>query len=395
MSTPNPVTAAPLSGNSFGEHIAARLLEFSADTTPWPRRLWDLGGVLALREVFEAGTWLDAQVLSDAAMRWLCRASEKLVVGDDRGLGEQEVRRQLRDVLRADLSEHSRHRRRLSQLIDMVDDGYIGRWADAADSQQSVSPERLSRAVVAHLLDRGYSSGFLHRTFRDLIGQGVTVGDLLAETEKLASATPREFEVFVPFVAIPYSELAESLPEWRNGTMARNWLAEHAPGDSIRQAGAFLYRIRTQDPYAAAGLARELIDRLIARSSYMRRRRSGLQPFERLWVAGLSESLPLRAPARGVDVLSLQRERTLYQIHEHDLIDDALELAAPLNSGSPGPAVAGGWAALESLLYHPGDAADRKDGRAIAATRMAALVACSWPRAELTALSYRHEPGKP
>jgi hypothetical protein len=50
---------------------------------------------------------------------------------------------------------------------------------------------------------------------------------------------------------------------------------------------------------------------------------------------------------------------------------------------------------LETLLYHAGDPADRKDGRAIAAARMAALVTCSWPRAELTALSHAHKPATP
>jgi len=38
---------------------------------------------------------------------------------------------------------------------------------------------------------------------------------------------------------------------------------------------------------------------------------------------------------------------------------------------------------------------DLKEGRTIAATRLAALVTCSWPRAELTALSYRHQPASP
>ena len=32
------------------------------------------------------------------------------------------------------------------------------------------------------------------------------------------------------------------------------------------------------------------------------------------------------------------------------MIDDALELAAPVNRGALGPAVAGAWAAIESLL---------------------------------------------
>lgn len=52
-------------------------------------------------------------------------------------------------------------------------------------------------------------------------------------------------------------------------------------------------------------------------------------------------------------------------------------------------AAAGAWSAIESLLFHPGDG---KEGRAVAADRLAAIVACSWPRAELIALSYRREP---
>lgn len=237
-------------------------------------------------------------------------------MGGDRGLGEREVRRQLREVLHADLSEHSRHRRRLSQLIELIDDGYIKRWAEATDSEQGVSPERLSRAIMSHLLDLGYSQGFLHRTVRNLRAGSGTVGDLLELAHGLASAESRHYEVLVPFAAVPHQEIAQSLPEWRSGPTARDWLTLNAPGETVRQAGAFLYTIKALDPCAAARSAGEMVDRLTARSSYMRRRRSDLQPVGRLRVAGLSEWLPLRSPARGVDVLSLQREGTLYKIHE-------------------------------------------------------------------------------
>ena len=74
-------------------------------------------------------------------------------------------------------------------------------------------------------------------------------------------------------------------------------------------------------------------------------------------------------------------------------IDDALELAAGLNHGPITPAVAGAWAALESLLAISQDS-DESEGHVSAARRAAALVACSWPRAELTALSYRVAAGK-
>lgn len=57
---------------------------------------------------------------------------------------------------------------------------------------------------------------------------------------------------------------------------------------------------------------------------------------------------------------------------------------APLETGAPGAAVAGGWAAIEAVLARP-DANNVE-----AATDMAALVACSLPRAELTPLAYAY-----
>jgi hypothetical protein len=51
---------------------------------------------------------------------------------------------------------------------------------------------------------------------------------------------------------------------------------------------------------------------------------------------------------------------------------------------------------VESLLSHPDDPAEEeRSGKAVAADRLAAIIACSWPRAELTALSHRHEPAQP
>ncbi|XVU23891.1 hypothetical protein ACQPZJ_42705 [Actinoplanes sp. CA-054009] len=71
-------------------------------------------------------------------------------------------------------------------------------------------------------------------------------------------------------------------------------------------------------------------------------------------------------------------------------------MAAPMNRGVLAPAVAGAWAATESLLSHPDDPGEEeRSGKAVAADRLATILACSWPRAELTALAYRHQPGSP
>ena len=395
MANFTPLGSVPLSGHQFGERFMVRLTEFTVREMPWHRRLWSPGTVLTLRELLEAGPWADAQVLSPAAVSWLCNDLARLA-GDDAGIGGQDVRRHLRDTLRADLSEHSRHRRRLRDLICLIDESYLPRWAAALDSSRGVSAERLARAVGTHLLDRGYSISFLYEVFRRHATDGATVSDLLKEAAHLATASPGEFEVLIPFLAVPqWQELASGLPEWRNAPQAREWLARHAPEDASRHNGAFCYTVQAMDHYAAADKAREFVDMLLARSSLTRRNRSGLRPLGGMRVAGLDEWLPLETPARGVNLLALQKERTLYRVIGGDLLDSAIELAAPFNRGSRVAAVAGGWAALESLLHHPGDAADRKEGRAVACARLAAIVSGSWPRAELTALAHAHRPSTP
>ena len=50
-----------------------------------------------------------------------------------------------------------------------------------------------------------------------------------------------------------------------------------------------------------------------------------------------------------------------------------------------GAAITGGWSAVESLLIRPGEGSHH-----LAADRLAALISCSLPRAELTTLAYRH-----
>ncbi len=87
-----PLSATPLTGHPFGGRFAARLMDFSVRDMPWNRRLWSPGTVLTLRELLEAGPWVDAQVLSPAALQWLCGDLERLA-GDDAGIGGQEVRR--------------------------------------------------------------------------------------------------------------------------------------------------------------------------------------------------------------------------------------------------------------------------------------------------------------
>ncbi|MBK3534605.1 hypothetical protein JHN48_34635, partial [Streptomyces sp. MBT72] len=57
--------------DTVAQHVLARMVDYFQDAgTPWPRRLWDVGSVLALEELWEACRWQARNVLSSAACDW-------------------------------------------------------------------------------------------------------------------------------------------------------------------------------------------------------------------------------------------------------------------------------------------------------------------------------------
>ncbi|OEV09255.1 hypothetical protein [Streptomyces nanshensis] len=384
----------------YARHVLARMADYVTDEgTPWARRLWDIGSILALEELWEAGYWEAHGVLSGAACTWQ-RTQLTALIGPDRGLGERELRRELTQLLKHPLPDPSPARRRLREIIEHARPGYLERWATVVNQpgEPQVKPERLSRVISAHLLDLGYSASRLRTWTHSLARAGASTGDLTDSAVELAQASPRPFEVLVALEKAPRRDLAEGLKPWRDKGAVIAWLRENSHStQGVRAGGGFVHRFTAMDPYSAAEQARQLLERLTARAQFLRRDRGGIVPLPHIWVAGHPHAIPLAPPARGADVLTLVNEGHLYQDPGRgSRIDDALELAASLNRGPLAPAVAGGWAAVESLLTHPDDPQEQeRSGKAVAADRLAAVIACSWPRAELTALAHRHKPQQP
>ncbi|MFJ1914305.1 integrase [Streptomyces sp. NPDC088147] len=370
---------------------------FTDEGTPWARRLWDIGSVLALEELWEAGSWQAQGVLSPAACDWQ-RAELRALIGPDRGLGERELRKEITALLSAPLPDPSPARRRLREIVDHARSGYLERWTAAVAGSSRPGPERFSRTVAAHLLDLGYSASHLLAWAQGLYAERADTARIAESAAALARSSPRSFDVLIALHSVPQRDLAEPLANWMPKGKVIAWLREHGHDTAgIRSGGGFLYQFTALDAYGAAEQARQMIERMVARSSFLRRNRGGIVPLPYIWVAGHPQPIPVTPPARGADVLTLVNEGHLYRIHEsRSRIDDALELAAPVNQGPLGPAVAGAWAAVEALLSHPDDPQEvERSGKAVAADRLAVIIACSWPRAELTALAHRHKPPRP
>lgn len=379
--------------NAFESHVAARILDFLDARTPWYRGLWNIGLSLTLQEVLEAVTALRAGVLHPAALAFLAESAQKQVARDP-GAGTVQERQVLQNALRARLRPEGLDSYVIEQRQAALAPAYLACWADAlrqtTPGRELPGAERTARAVVSHLLDRGFSSDYLHRWWAYRIkheGPIRPLADLVHEAQDLSMKSKRTFEVLVPVTTAIRLSANAVAPDWRTASEVSEWLrVNNYDVAGVRQDGGFLFKVDALDPEGAVGQVTEIVDQLVARMAVGTRR--SLRLHGHLWIEGERAPYAMDRKRRGVWVGALEREQQLYNINPSGAIDAAIELLSHLQSSSPPAAVAGGWAAIEALLSEP-------DDRAGAADRLAMLVACSLPRAELTTLSYALEKSDP
>lgn len=369
--------------NPRDELIAARLLDFFAWNTRWNRALWDVGSILSLKEVLEASEAVRDGVLSQGTLEWLKQRVE-MCIGRDLGLGGKPEHQLLQGCLRSPLRAAGFEWNVCHQAVATVEPTFLARWAAELRTGATLKPERVARYIAAHVMDAGFSGDFMKRWWSYRIEHEAgsrSLADLVDEAHALVIAPPNRFSVLVPFVVFP--GLSTLPPEWRDPTAVAAWLRTEDPASvSVRQVGGLLMSVDARDPPSAVVHAAERVERICARITVGTRRHA--TTVGSAWVAGERRRRPLHSPRR-VEVLSLGREGQLFVQSPATKFDAAIELLGTMDEGAAGPAVASGWAAIEALLSAPGE----ED--VAAADRLAALVACSFPRAELTTLAYIHE----
>lgn len=372
-----------LTSDAYAEHVVARLLDYFAIRGPWQRRLWIVGSLTVLDEVVEAGIAVRDGVFHERILGEL-RDEATARIEDDHGIGDQTTRRALRKALKRPLVAGGLGTNQVGQLAHASRQRYLGNWGAALDGgAQPVGPERVARDVASHLLDSGAHPSRLHGWWTwHLKTPSATwsLSDLLRKAETDALAAVRDYDVLITFARSPGKTL-EQAPGWTLPSAVPGWIAaQGAEAKALRQYGGLLVTVQASDPHGASERAGEQLDTLTARAALGAS--VSLDPHALAWVQGHTKSLQLRRP-RGVDIPTLEREDRLVVLGPTTAVDSALELASHLDTGPPGPAATGGWAAIENLLLAP-----REGGNHQAADRLASLVACSFPRAELTKLGY-------
>jgi len=373
---------------SFFDHVIARLFDFFSSATPWHRGLWDLGIVLTLKEILEASEAVDAGILSEGALKNLASTATALA-GPDPGAGGDRQKKHLQETLRTSLRYKSVDYLVIRQMAEEIEENYLGRWSAALTREtDSFRPERTARSIASHLLDGGFSSDFLHRWLSSKVRRkGLSeLASIVTAAQMLISEKARSYRVMVAFQGAPQNR--SELPQnWVNATQVALWLRANAFDPSgISQNGGLWLELNARDPISAVEAAVEVIDRITARIAVGRN--AQLKVLQHAWIDGQKRAFSLHRRRRGVEIHALYRENRLYPAEETSIVDAAIELLAPLANSSPSAAVAGGWAAIEALL-----GPHMEGEKVLAGDRMATIVACSFPRAELTPLSYTAEEG--
>ena len=315
--------------------------------------------------------------LSLKAVRWLADKTASRL-RDDPGVGDEQQRRAVARVVGADLTASGFHDLELHRWIEDVEANYLRRWK-AACASGGVSREQIARMLTSFLLGEGCSREALRTWVRDLErdARTITIVELIELAEARIAAGSIRFEAALLFSKPPGRHLARPTQRRNPGQMSAWLKASGLP--ATRQYGGLLLEIDARDGYAAAQAAAEIASRLAARGVGTR------QAFEiapEVLVRGISKAIPVN-PSRRADVRALEREGRLLDVDAAGPIDAALELLSHVNRSPDAVAAAAGWSAVESLLSGPGDI-----DKVVTADRLATLVACSWPRAELTTIAW-------
>lgn len=366
--------------NPLDQVTAARIVELLDPATPWYRALWTLSLCLTLREFLEACKAERDGILHDKAVARLGSTILKLA-GTDPGASADE-RRQLVEALKQNTRYQGVSFHEIELLASRINSNYLARWSADLAKQQ---PERAARCIASHLLDLGLSGEYLRAWWTEKLYKSpelLTLAEICVMAHlELAQRADREFKVLIAFKTTP--KLPGGYPDdWLPAHELTVWLEQHGfSASGVRASGGLLLSVMAKDPIGAARAAEGRLDQFVSRTAVAMGQ--PLTPWPVMWVFNDDErqQVSLAPSTRGVRVKVLLRENLIFKPSDSG-VDAAIELLAHLESSSPAAAIAGGWAAIEALLSDSGD-------KSTAAENLAWLVAASFPRAELTALSYK------
>ena len=383
--------------STTGQLVVARMKELADSRTPWHRGLWQPGTIVLLDEVVEAvhATW-NGSLTSDEAMKDVIRGALEQVKRDP-GVGDQSVREELDSLLRVLLpvgntrskatAELQQSLERAAAFTERCRTGYFLRWIEyVRNGGVTVEEVELTaRLLVAHLFDEGFHRNHIHGWLTATSAR-TELSDLLNKAREMLLKPPHEYEFVVGLMRAP-AEVRESFGD--------SWLDSDAYVELFRAtgnprhrpvpregAGAVRWKTEARDPHAALYELLEWQQKLLARVQlgFGQTDKVEFEP-DAIDISTNKIRTPLE-DLRSIRLPSIQRNHLFVGGNKSEQqLDGAIALLASQSGEVRGASIASVWAAAEGILGRPGgkgtDVADR----------LADIVTCSFPRAEIGELA--------
>lgn len=257
----------------YRDLVVARLGEFFDHRTPWNRGLWQVGTILALREVLEyEDSVAGGQPVE--GLTYVCQSAVTMCTGDP-GLGGEHLLALLTRSMRVESRGlGSQASTTLTNLTGRCQNGYLLRWADAFRRPLCERPgvELAARRVAAHLLDHGFSGDHLHGWVTKAANAAAEQGtqllhNLMAEADAMCARAPSTYKVLAPFANTPRraEEAQHASFRYLDQAQTEAWLAGNVTSrPRQRPAGAFVLTVTARDPWAAVERANDMLARTAA-----------------------------------------------------------------------------------------------------------------------------------
>lgn len=372
--------------NQTSDALHSRVLELTAQETPWQRRLLSTNFLTKIDELVLAAEWASRHVLSQTSIKKLV-SELRAGVKNAPSLPDGKQKKRLIELLSADFSENTAELHSLVLFLNELKEGYwrnISAWLSASGE---VDTEILARQIASKLLDDGFSHKRAQELIRNVKGQ--PINEVLMYLEIETSRGKGEFEFLFPVTFKKGSETAlREIPKYVSGAELARYIEDAPPTQ-----GAFLINAKGLDVWAASEVARQIVATLMARIKFTNFPKPHLH--SDFFETSNKKWLSVESPQGHARVNSLKKQGGIFEIlkgqsdnksKNHVALDNALEMAMSLQSQNMAQAISGGWSAMESLLR----TTEKRDATGFSVQRTAALIAsASLPRAELTALANR------
>ena len=375
--------------------------EFFQPDAPWNRRLWTVGTPLLLREVAEYASGVATGAMRPEGLAYICNSASEQVLRDtelDSEHGRAELVEQLRE--QAALNEKAapsgpflrpNAQAQMEERIRTAERGYLARWSSRIKdgTLPNKDEELVARLMAAHLLDIGFSQEHLQLWMKRMVGDGLSLSEILESASEMARKDAVDYEVWVPYESIPQSivkEAGERYLSWSHFTQQLE--ARHIEQPKVKNPrGALRFNVVAREPRAALAAVEVEMRRLRSRCTVGQVGETRLVS-DSGWALTINASSPRwkQLPRHGQIYLpSLAHHSGLLPSANGDAtLDDALELLASVETSTSWASLASIWAALEGLLI-----TDPREKGVLAADRAADIVTCSLPAAELRTLQHR------